>query len=90
MQNTVAGYYVDAYNYEGNMLNIKIDTAMPDDQIAVVNINNCRKGWMEGDEVMLTDETPQSSRELRESINGSFGIAIEDVGYQHIIMTNIS
>jgi len=88
--NTQAGMYVDTYNYEGLVLNIKIDADMPDDAICIVNINKCKKGPKAGDAIEYHDEGSKSSREDRKSFNGSYGIAIEDVGYEHLIMTGIT
>lgn len=87
---TTAGYYIDSYNYEGQILNVKIDLSMPDDVIAIVNINKCRKGWKLNDALEYTDEPALSSREKRSAFNGSYGIVIEDVGYEHIIMTGVT
>jgi len=90
IRNTTAGYFVDSYNYEGQILNVKIDLSMPDDVIAIVNINKCKKGWKLNDALEYTDEPALSSREKRASFNGSYGLAIEDVGYEHIVMTGVS
>jgi hypothetical protein len=88
--NTTAGYYVDSYNFEGNQLDVKVDSDVPNDQIPIVTIDTCRKGWMGNDALSLKEEPPQSSREFRDSINGSFGIKVENVGYDHILMTGIT
>lgn len=90
IRNTTAGYFVDSYNYEGQVLNVKIDLSMPDDVIAIVNINKCMKGWKLNDALEYTDEPALSSREKRAAFNGSYGIVIEDVGYEHIIMTGVT
>ena len=87
---TTAGYYIDSYNYEGQILNVKIDLSMPDDVIAIVNISKCKKGWKLNDTLEYTDEPSLSSREKRASFNGSYGIVVEDVGYEHIIMTGVT
>lgn len=85
-----AGFYVDTYNYEGLILRVKIDLSLGDDVVAIVNINKCMKGWKMNDVLEYTDEPALSSREKRASFNGSYGIAIEDVGYEHIIMTGVT
>ena len=87
---TQAGYYVDTYNYEGMIMNVKIDLNVPDDSIPIVNINKCQKGWKANDALMYHDETPASSREFRSSFNGSYGIAVADVGYEHTILTGLT
>lgn len=87
---TQAGFHVSTYNYEGLILNVKIDLSLGDDVVAIVNINKCMKGWKLNDTLEYTDEPALSSREKRASFNGSYGIAIEDVGYEHIIMTGVT
>ena len=87
---TQAGYHVNTYDYEGLVLDVKVDADMPNDVIAIVNTNKCYRGWKKGDELSYHDEVAKSSREFRSTYNGSFGIAIEDVGYEHIIMTGVT
>ena len=90
MGNTTAGYYIDSYNYEGNILNVKIDNNMPNDKIAIVNINKCKKGWKAGDALVLYDVETSNPRTMKAIYSGSFTIAIEDVGYEHILLTGIT
>lgn len=90
LQNTVAGYQVDTYNYEGQILNVKIELGMPNDKIAIVNINKCKKGWKKDDSLLLEEQTTLSSREKRAAYNGSFYVAVKDVGYEHILLTGIT
>jgi len=87
---TQAGYYVDTYNYEGLILNVKMELSLPDTSVPIVNINKCQKGWKANDQLMYHEEPAVSSREFRGSFNGSFGMAVADVGYEHTIMTGIS
>jgi len=90
LANTQAGYHVNTYDYEGLILNIKIEQGMPDDQIAIVNINKCFKGWKKDDQLVLEAQPVQSTREKRSAFNGSFFVALEDVGYEHILLTGIT
>ena len=85
-----AGFHVDTYNYEGLILNVKIDLSLGDDVIAIVNINKCMKGWKTNDVLVYENQPDLSTREKRAAFNGSYGIAIEDVGYEHIIMTGVT
>jgi len=87
--NTVAGVSVDAYNYDGNMLNVYIDSAIPDDKIAILDMSKATKGWMQNDVLRVEVEPSLSSREHRESVQGSLGIALEDVGYAHTFIENL-
>jgi hypothetical protein len=89
-RNTVAGAYVDSYNYEGLILDVKMDLSLADSSVPILNIAKCQKGWKANDQLMYHDEPIISSRENRASFNGSFGMAIADVGYEHTIMTGIS
>jgi len=89
-RNTVAGAYVDSYNYEGLILDVKMDLSLADSSVPILNIAKCQKGWKANDQLMYHDEPIISSRENRASFNGSFGMAVADVGYEHTIMTGIS
>jgi len=78
-----AGIAVDSYNYEGVLLNVKVDTDMPIDKVAIVNQGKCYKGWLIDEGLRIVEEPAVSSEEKRESVKGAVGIAIEDVGYEH-------
>lgn len=87
---TAGGLYVDSYNYEGAILNVRVDSDMPNDRIAVVNQGKCKKGWLADDGLRMVDEPTQSSREKRKSIQGSLGFLIEDVGADHTLLYGIT
>ena len=87
---TAGGLYVDSYNYEGAILNVRVDADMPNDRIAVVNQGKCKKGWLVDDGLRMVDEPTQSSREKRKSIQGSIGFLIEDVGADHTLLYGIT
>jgi hypothetical protein len=87
---TQAGFHVATYNYEGLILNVKIDLSLGDDVVAIVNINKCMKGWKTDDNLVYENQPDLSTREKRAAFNGSYGIMIEDVGYEHIIMTGVT
>ena len=87
---TAGGIYVDSYNYEGAILNVRVDADMPDDRIAIVNQGKCKKGWLEGDGLRMVDEPVNSSRMRRKSIQGSIGFIIEDVGSDHTLLYGIT
>lgn len=86
----VAGQYINAYDYEGLILDVKIDADMPDDLVPIVNQSKCQKSWLQGDNLRTQTEPQLSSREFRESIQGSVGFIIEDVGYEHTYIYGIS
>lgn len=87
---TAGGIYVDSYNYEGAILQVRVDADMPNNRIAVVNQAKCKKGWMENDGLRMTDEPALSSREFRKAIQGSIGFLIEDVGSDHTLLYGIT
>ena len=85
-----AGSFVDTYDYDGLMLNVRVDSDMPDSNIPIVTQSKCQVGWVEGDTLKLVDEPKTSSRVFRQSIQGSFGFGIEDVGYAHTLITGVT
>ena len=85
-----AGFYVDSYNYNGNVLDIVVDKDIPDTTLPIVTQSKCYKKFVEGDGLRIENEPDKSSREKRASIQGSFGIAIEDVGYCHTYIENLT
>lgn len=87
---TAGGIYVDSYNYEGAILNVRVDADMPNDRIAIVNQGKCKKGWLSDDGLRMVDEPTGSSREKRKSLQGSIGFMIEDVGSDHTLLYGIT
>ena len=87
---TAGGQYVSAIDYEGAVLRVRVDNDLPSSVAAIVTMANCKKGWMEGDGLRLVDEPQKSSREMRKSLQGSLGFAIEGVGHDHILITGIT
>ena len=79
-----AGWFVNQYDYEGKAFNILVDADVPSDRIAVVTLGMLQKGWLEGDMLTFKEEPPASSREMRESLQGTFGIIVDGVGYDHL------
>lgn len=84
------GIYVDSYNYEGKILKVEVDKDMFNNQIAVIELGDCKKGWLENDGLRLTDEPAPSSREFRKALQGSLGFIIENVGRNHTLITGIT
>lgn len=87
---TAGGLYASRYDYEGLVLEIRVDSAMPSSAVAIVNQAKCKKGWLEGDGLRLVDEPQASSRELRKSLQGSVGFIVEDVGTDHQYLYGIT
>jgi hypothetical protein len=87
---TAGGQYVSAIDFEGAILRVRVDADLPSSAAAIVTQANCRKGWLENDGLRLVDEPQASSREMRKSLQGSLGFAIEGVGHDHILITGIT
>lgn len=81
---TGAGRSIDHYDYNGVRLDLVIDADMPNDRIAIVTMADLKKGWLEGDMLTTKEEPALSTRERRESIQGSVGFLVENVGYDHL------
>lgn len=88
--NRTAGMHIDSINYEGAILNVKVDADIPNDKIAIVKQASCKKGWLEGDGLTQKDEPTASSREMRKSLQGSVGFLVEDVGTDHTFIYGIT
>lgn len=81
---TGAMWYVNQIDYEGKALNIIVDADVPSDRLAVVTLGMLQKGWLSGDMLTFKEEPSLSSREKRESLQGTFGIIVDGVGYDHL------
>jgi len=91
VKNKIAGLdRVDYFDFEGMLLEVKVDADMPNDKIAVISPSQCRKGWLQTDTLQNIAEPAASSREKRESIQGSVGFVIEGVGYDHTYLYGIT
>jgi len=49
-----------------------------------------RKGWKAGDSLRFEKEPNTSSREKKETLQGKFGLAVENVGQSHYLLYGIS
>lgn len=85
-----AGTYVSYIDYEGKLMEVKVDVDMPDDRVPILNMSKVKKGWLADDTLRMVDEPSASSREFRKSIQGSLGFIVEDVGYEHVLMTGVT
>lgn len=79
----VAGYSVARYEHEGKVLDVVVDQDMPVSRVGLLTIASCQKGWLTGDLLRYVEEPKASSRENRDSLQGTYGFAIEGVGYDH-------
>lgn len=85
-----AGQYINSYDYDGLILDVKVDSDLPDAKLPIVNMSKCYKSWLKEDYLRKENEPAASSREFRESLQGSVGFIIEDVGYEHTYLYGIS
>ncbi len=89
-EDKTAGSYIDTYNYDGLMLSVKVDSDMTDDKIAIVTQSMCQMAWCPGDGLRVEDEPKASSREHRQSVQGTLGFIVEGVGYNHITIDGLT
>ncbi len=54
-----------------------VDADVPADRIWYLNLPKCQKAFLEGDIIRYVEEPAKSSREHRESIQGSVAFAVE-------------
>lgn len=87
---TAGGVYVTRYNYQGAILDIEVDSDMPEGAISALNMAKCKKGWLDKDGLRFTVEPSLSTREHRRALQGSVGFLLEDVGIEHGLMTGIT
>lgn len=71
------------YEYMGRRFEFVFDSNMPNDRVEIVNENKITRGFRLDDALRLVAEPPQSSREFRTSVQGKFGVSVEDVGREH-------
>lgn len=78
------------YEYEGQVLTIVQDTAMPTSRVVIATESLIHKGWKQGDALRFVEEPPKSSRELRDSYQGKWFTAVRGVGRDHVDMYGIA
>jgi len=83
-ENKIGGYSIGKYEYEGKLLDIVVDQDCPNGKIGVVTKELCKKSWLQDDMLRFVEEPKASSREMKESLQGSVGIVVEGVGYDHL------
>lgn len=87
----VGGHVLDGYIADGfGTIPFVVDVDMPDDKVAVVNSRFMSKGWKVNDTLKFVKETNTNSREMTETLQGKYGLAIEGVGKTHGLLTSIT
>lgn len=85
------GKVIDGYLLDGfGIVPFVVDIDMPDDKVALVNSRYMTKGWKENDELRFVPETNTGSREKKETLQGKFGLGMEQVGKSHALLYGIT
>jgi len=91
VKDKTTGRIVETYLADGlGGIPIIVDIDMPNDQVAVVDTSKLTKGWKVNDELKLVEEPPVNSRQKAETIQGKFGLAVENVGQSHGLLTGLT
>lgn len=84
------GHVLDGYIADGfGSIPFIVDIDMPNDKVALVNTNFMQKGWKEGDQLRFENETNVNSRERKETLQGKFGLSMEQIGKSHQLLYGI-
>lgn len=84
------GKIIDGYLLDGfGVVPFVVDIDMPDSKVALVNSRYMEKGWKINDQLRFVPETNVSSRERKETLQGKFGLAMQQVGRSHSLLYGI-
>lgn len=85
------GRVLDSYMADGfGLIPVIVDLDMPNSQIAVGDSRKLVKGWKENDTLRFVPETNVNSREKKETLQGKFGLAVENVGQSFGLLTGLT
>lgn len=85
------GRVLDGYLADGfGIIPVVVDLDMPNDQVAVGDSRKMVKGWKNNDTLRFVKETNTGSRENKETLQGKFGLAVENVGQSHGLLTGLT
>jgi len=85
------GRVLDGYMADGfGIISVVVDLDMPNDQVAVGDSRKLIKGWKENDTLRFVAETNTNSREKKETLQGKFALAVENVGQSHGLLTGLT
>jgi len=86
-----AGRIIERYLADGlGALPVVVDLDFPDDMVAVVDTRKMVKGWKVNDTLAFVPETNTSSRQNVETLQGKYGLAVENVGQSHGLLTGLT
>lgn len=87
----VGGHVLDGYIADGfGSIPFVVDIDMPNAEVALVNTNTLQKGWKVNDQLRFQKETNVNSRERKDTLQGKFGLSVEQVGKSHMVMTGLT
>lgn len=91
VKDRTTGRIVEAYIADGlGQIPVIVDLDMPNDVVAIVDTTKLTKGWKVGDELRMVDEPPVNSRQMAKTIQGKFGLAVENIGQSHGLLTGLT
>ena len=91
VEDKTTGRIVETYIADGlGGIPVVVDLDMPNDQIAIVDTNKLTKRWKTNDDLRLVDEPPVNSRQEAQTIQGKFGLAVENIGQSHGLLTGLT
>lgn len=85
------GRVIESYLADGfGSIPVIVDLDFPSDVVAVVDSRKMTKGWKTDDTLKFVPETNTNSREKKETLQGKFGLAVENVGQSHGVLTGLT
>ena len=85
------GLVLDGYISDGfGLVPAVVDVDFPDDKVALLNTRFMQKGWKVNDQLRFVEETNVNSRERKETLQGKFGFAVENIGRSHALLTGLT
>lgn len=87
----VTGRVLDGYLADGfGIIPVVVDLDMPNDKVVVGDSRKLVKGWKANDTLRFVKETNVGSRENKETLQGKFGLAVENIGQSHGLLTGLT
>jgi len=87
----MGGHVLDGYIADGfGSIPFVVDIDMPNSKVALVNSRYLQKGWKDNDQLRFEKETNVGSRERKETLQGKFGLSVEQVGKSHAVLTGLT
>lgn len=85
------GRIIEQYLADGfGGIPVVVDIDMPNDKIVVGDSRKMKKGWKDNDTLEFVPENNTNSRENKETLQGKFGLSVENVGNSHALGTGLT